>query len=199
MLKLAGEFVEGQLADHMAELDAHTYNKLEKLVPGYYMLSYGMGNTTGTFIMTADKLYVMPFAPARAITVDRIAIAVTLAGAGGTKARLGIYNSDADGKPAALVLDAGEVGVDGVGIKAITINQSLTKGLYWLACVSDGTPTVRHHYAMATPYGIHSGWTSMNSTVYVAHAYGVLPDPFGVATPNTSNTPYVALRLASLD
>ena len=199
MLKLAGEFVEGQLADHMAELDAHTYNRLEKLVPGYYMLAYGMGSTASTFVMVVDRLYAVPFVAARAMTVDRIAMAVTVEGAGGTKARLGIYASGSDGQPAALVLDAGEVAVDGAGVKAITINQSLTKGLYWLACVSDGTPTVRSHYAIPTPYGIHAGWTGVISTVYVAHTYGVLPDPFGVATADTANAVYIALRLASLD
>ena len=182
----------------MAELDAHTYNKYEKLVPGYYKAAWGQANTTKTFVMAADRLYAVPFVAARAMTVDRITMAVTV-GAAGKKARLGIYNSGADGKPLSLLLDAGELAVDGSGVKAITINQSLTKGLYWLACVSDGTPTVRGHYAFATPYGIHVDWSGLISGVFVAHTYGTLPDPFGTPIPTTAEVVYAALRLASLD
>ena len=198
MLKLAGEFVEGQLADHMAELDAHTYNQYGKLVVGQYMLPYGQAFTTSGFAVTADRLYAIPFVAARAMTVDRIAIKVTTLAAG-KKARLGIYNSGSDGEPSSLVLDAGEVDVSSVGVKAITISQSLTKGLYWLACVSDGTPSVQRYYAYATPYGIHSSWTGLASIVYVAHTYGALPDQFGTPSVSTSEAVYTALRLASLD
>ena len=198
MLKLAGEFVEGQLADHMAELDAHTYNQYGKLVVGQYMLPYCQAFTTAGFAVTADRLYAIPFVAARAMTVDRIAMSVTVLAAG-KEARLGIYNSGPDGKPSSLVLDAGEVSVAGTGTKAITINQALTKGLYWLAFVSDGTPSVIRYFLFATPYGIHSTWTGPAAIVYVAHAYGVLPDPFGTALVSTSQSVYMALRLASLD
>ncbi len=36
MLKLAGEFIEGQLADHQAALDAHTKNLGEVVRTGEY-------------------------------------------------------------------------------------------------------------------------------------------------------------------
>ena len=120
MLKLAGELLEGQLADHAADLDAHTKNVLEIVRTGEYYLSPSHGY--GTLTMVANRLYARPLVVVRDITIDRLAIEVTSAGAAGTKARLGIYNVGTNLYPGTLILDAGEVAVDATGIKAATIS-----------------------------------------------------------------------------
>jgi hypothetical protein len=200
MLKLAGEFIEGQLADHKEALDAHTKNIFELHRTGEYL---GWGHATANIAITANRLYAYPLFIARNLTIDRIAMEVATAGAGGTKVRLGIYNGDGTNLyPGSLLLDAGEVAVDSTGIKTITISQALTKGLYWVAMVSDGTPTVKANsnvtrsYWMGirgTSYSYHQqGW-------YVAHTYGALPDPFTAGGTIEVQTLMVLPRLLSLD
>ena len=91
MLKLAGELLEGQLADHMARLDAHTRYAYQVFRTGEYMLPSMIGfYSLSQVTMAANTLYAVPFLTARNMTVDRIAVnVVTLAD--GKKARMGIY------------------------------------------------------------------------------------------------------------
>ena len=184
---------------HEADLDAHTYNKLEKLVPGqYFQSTFSEQFSAADATLTADRLYCMPFVVARAMTFDRIAIKVNTLAAG-AGARLGIYNSGVDAKPSTRLLDAGVVSVATTGIKAASINQQLAGGLYWLACVSDGAPLVNRFYSEFSPYGLYSDMSGTATAIYVAHTYGALPNPFGTPTITTSPIPLVLLRLASLD
>jgi len=151
--------------------------------------------------MSANVLYAMPFLAARNLTVDRIALDVNTGGAGGTKARIGIYNDGADLYPGTLLLDAGEVAVDGIGVQAIVISQALTKGLYWLVAVTDGTPIVSAFYGSPTLLGVNSvdflspgcGWSK-------AFSYGALPTPFTAGgSILRDKTPCPQLRILSLD
>ena len=59
MLKLAGELLEGQLADHMARLDAHTQNTYENMIVGRYYLPGG--SRGGTTVVLADRIIAFPF------------------------------------------------------------------------------------------------------------------------------------------
>ncbi len=202
MLKLAGEFIEGQLADHMAELDAHMAASFQKVKTGEYMLPMGMHIATTSAAMVANRLNACcPILVARDMTLDRLAIKVITAGAAGTKARLGIYANGTNLYPGALVLDAGEVAVDTTGIKTIAINQALTKGLHWMAYVSDGTPTLILASRFPTPLGIESGGLIYPLHFWrVTYTYATLPDPFtagGVV--NSEVAPAVYGRVSSLD
>jgi hypothetical protein len=62
-------------------------------------------------------------------TLDRIALDVTIGGAGSLY-RLGIYDASFD-----LVLDAGTITSSGTGVLPITINQSISAGLHYLVAV----------------------------------------------------------------
>ncbi len=199
MLKLAGECIEGQMADHIAQLDAHTKDIFEATRTGEYFYHFPGIQTS---ILNADRMTALPLLVARDMTVDRIAIEVTTEAAG-KKVRLGIYKDGANISPGALLLDAGEVNTDSVGIKEIAINQKLTKGRYWLTILSDGTPTVR---ALSYAYGVVTGRGILSTDfsrkiggVYSDIAYGSLPDPFGDDTSYSSHTPMVLVRIASLD
>jgi hypothetical protein len=71
---------------------------------------------------------------------DRIACFCTTIGAGST-VRLGIFADNA-GVPGTVVVDAGTVDTSGAtGVKELTIAQTLTAGLYWLAAVPQGGTT----------------------------------------------------------
>lgn len=192
------------MAAHIADLDAHTYNWMQKLKTGQYFEPFP-AYVIGASALGADRITAHPFIVARALTIDRLAIEVTVAGAGGTKARLGIYADGVDTYPGALVLDAGLVAVDAIAIVAATIDQSLTKGLYWLVCVSDGTPTLRY---LRPAYSL-GGFAAANWDVANLHqgwlkngvGFGALADPFvaGAALQYASYMPLVAPRLFSLD
>ena len=136
------------------------------------------------------------------MSVDRIAVYINVLAAG-KSARLGLYRNGTNNNPGALVVDGGEVSVDTTGLKTVVIDEALTKGLYWMAIVSDGVPTP-YGYAqygstipsistMSNGRDYEIGW-------YVAHTYGALPDPFGTAIKHAYITiPGVSLRVASMD
>ena len=187
---------------HSLDLDAHTRNQLEVLRTGHYHIT-GRGSGTAQTI-GANTLWAIPFIVARDMTVDRIAIEVS-ALAEGASARLGIYNNGTNLYPGSLLLDAGTVSVATTGIKTITINQALPKGIYWMVVVSDGNPSLSSlyiYYGSTFILGLREdnfsysylGWS-------VAFTYAALPDPFtaGGSANVSNNAPIVAVRIASLD
>lgn len=198
MLKLAGELLDEQLADHEADLSAHIHSPFQVFVVGQYRANW-FGNLT-TRSVGVDSIRTTPLIVPRATTFDRIAVEVTTLAAGAS-ARLGIYNDDGAGYPGSLVLDAGTVSVATTGVKAITIDLKLAKGLYWCALVSDGAPTVRGVVALLTPIGVLSGGGGGWQTgYYKAQTYGALPDPFPGGAGIQSWSSWAALlRTVSLD
>lgn len=207
MLKLAGELIEGQLADHIARLDAHTYEAFSILRTGGYYTGYGSMAHVTNIALTANRLYCVPFVVPRDITIDRIAIHVYSAGAGGTKARLGIYNDGTNLHPGTLLADLGTVDVDGTGIKAITIDpaQALTKGLYWLALISDGTPSLKGTADTSVTFNIlglnPAGFHYCYPFWQRSSTYNSLSDPCPAMTVASTGAdlPAILARVASLD
>ena len=190
------------LTTHAAVLDAHTKNIWELMRTGEYYLSplITSRSSSSSVLTAANQLYAMPFPIARATTWDRIAFYVNAQA--GQKVRLGIYNNGTNLTPGTLLLDAGEVTLSGTGQQEITISQALVKGLYWVALVSDGTPTLNDYNAVSHNFlGLHSGWSANRGQWSVAHTYGALPNPFGTA--GDGGEAYrisgIALRLLTLD
>jgi hypothetical protein len=125
----------------------------------------------------------VPFYVPESTTFTRIALRVAT-GVGGSVYRLGIYSVDSDDRPSSLVLDAGTVSTPGAGSYAITISQTLSAGLYWLAGVhqtNQGTglairvSTATH--AAFIPSGTVSGGIDANppSCLTVSGVTGALP------------------------
>lgn len=183
---------------HEADKAAHTLNPLETLRTGVYVST--IIGTIGAGGYSADKIRVSPFIVIRALTIDRIAIEVTAASAGGTKARLGIYKNGVNLYPAELLIDGGEVAVDSNGVKAVAISQALTKGIYWLAITCDAAPIIRDitpaftflDIAAANLSTVSIGWT-------VAAVYAALADPYPAGGAVMSLPPLILPRIASLD
>jgi hypothetical protein len=125
----------------------------------------------------------VPFYVPESTTFTRIALRVAT-GVGGSVYRMGIYSSDSNNVPSSLVVDAGTVSTPGAGSYAITISQTLSAGLYWLAGVhqtNQGTGLVIRiattGFASYFPSGTVAGGVDSNPTscFTVASVTGALP------------------------
>ena len=96
------------------------------------------GSTVGT-----NRTFFLPFLISEDTTFDRIAVKTTSAFSGSGNMRLAIYNNGTNMLPSSLVLDAGIVNCTaGSTTYAITINQTLTKGWYWLGSNATSAATI---------------------------------------------------------
>jgi hypothetical protein len=150
-------------------------------------------------------MYLSPIFVDQSTTFDRIACRADTGFSGSSTVRLGIYNSDADNQPSTLVLDAGTVAFTGVASQEITISQTLSTGLYWLAFCQQGTAPTTATYTgnsgSATIFNYlipFSGSGSLNANNIIAYTSnphtGAFPSTtsFGVA----AATAFVWLRTA---
>ena len=93
---------------------------------------------------TVNTTYYTPFFVPVTTTFDRIAIRTAPSYSGTASTRLGIYNST-NGQPSTVVLDAGTVGSTSLNQTVqITISQTLTAGVYWLASNSQTAATTNN-------------------------------------------------------
>ncbi len=185
---------------HASDIDAHMPNIMQTLIVGEYIPLAFWGSIT-TRQVSANLLYAVPLFIPRDMTVDRIAMHVTTA-VGGSGVRMGIYRDAGTCQPGALVVDGGIAATVSTGIKTVTINQALTKGLYWMAMVESHTVTFYRHTMDWCVMGMN---TASFGNVYsshwlVAHTYGALPDPFTAGlSKDTASGLLIFPRLASLD
>jgi hypothetical protein len=167
-----------------------------KLITGVYCLPT---SSPGTGTQSQSTLRVQPFIIPNTVTVTGISIYVTGLAAG-TNARLGIYASDTNDVPSTLVVDAGTVATTTTGAKTITINQSLSPGLYWLGCVSQGgTPVyVAHGITSSYPFSpsIITTQSSTSANYTVASVTGALPSTPTWAAPTNGFTAIIWLTIA---
>lgn len=134
--------------------------------------------------MLAGWLEAKPIFFAQECTIDRIAIYISTAGAGGTVTRLGIYNNGDNFYPGTLLLDGGTVGTDATGTKYVTVDQSLAPGWYWVTAVSDGSPVVVGGMSAFSPLGftgaefvvgnIYMGWLKTAQSAMVAGGFDAM-------------------------
>ena len=166
------------MAAHTADLDAHTKNVWEVLRVGQYFSQWGL---TATQNLTADKLYATPIIIVRDVTIDRLAVEVTV-GDAGNFARIGIYNNGTNLYPGTLLRDYGVVDVGAADVLEVAVDQVLLRGIYWIAIVSDGTPQIRRAAAYEVPItilGIPVTDFSYKNQGWVADfVYAALHDPF---------------------
>ena len=107
---------------------------------GHQFVSYATATVTvGVRFLRATPFYGPNVG---GITVTSLNIEITGASAGGGLARLGIY-ADKDGRPGAIILDAGTVAIDSTGAKTLSISQFLRQGWYWLAHGNSVSATYR--------------------------------------------------------
>ena len=100
-----------------------------------------------TAVQSMDRLWYEPWFLETSATLDRLAVeVVTTPGSAGKVLRIGIYNANTSWVPTTLVVDAGTVAVDALGIQAATINVTLPAGRYicaWVLPTGGTAPTLR--------------------------------------------------------
>lgn len=104
----------------------------------YWYHPQGATGATQT-IVQANATYAPIIVPVPRI-IDQIGLEFTVAGTTNSVTRLGIYN-DLNGLPGSLILDAGTVPSScTAAVQTISISQALGPGVYWVACVGQGSP-----------------------------------------------------------
>jgi len=166
--------------------------------PGdYQLLNSHAGTPQSSFAIVQNELRALPFAISRTSTLVRLGITASTTGQTGALTRIGIYADDDMGHPGKLVIDAGTVTTNPTGSKEITVNVTLTPGVYWAAVVCQNCPTSRpglvgyidgswltNYLGTVIPAG-----TVQPVGVYQSGVSGALPTTFTVtgAIPYTSN------------
>ena len=104
--------------------------------------------------------------------------------------------------PDALLLDAGTVTTASVGVKPITINQALTRGLYWMVVVFSHAPGIRGHNtdSLLPVMGGASGFgaaMTQSGAVNQALAFGALPANYSSIPTYMTSPPFplIGIRL----
>jgi hypothetical protein len=121
-------------------------------ISGNYYLSPGssVGGTTG---IPANTTYYLPIFVPVTTTFDRIACMSFTSFSGTASVRLGIYNNS-NGAPGTVLLDAGTVSITAAStMSAITISQSLTPGIYFLAANTVTAATANNFYRYSNSAG----------------------------------------------
>jgi hypothetical protein len=112
-----------------------------------FLPQYNIGaKTTWTSWTSAatsnNRVEYVPLFVGTAFTIDRIGIEVTTANGGASAAaRLGIYNTDSNGNPTTVLLDAGTVSVTTTGEKLATVSQAIPAGFYLAVVVFQNLDT----------------------------------------------------------
>lgn len=153
----------------------------------YYGSGDLMEGSSNTQALTANTIYAVwwPYAVEQSVSFDRVSILVQTAGAAGKIARIMAYAPDGtNGKPGTLLKDYGTVLVDSTGTKSISSTFTPTNygGGFWLAVVSDGTPTL---WAKGNDPMRPMGANSEGGTAYRGWSYALgsttAPNPFSPA------------------
>ena len=109
-------------------------------------------------------LIATPLDVGRTVTATALAVNLTVAGAAGAVARLGIYSDSGDkAGPGALLIDAGTVTTDTPGHREVALSQPLAPGRYWLAVIFEGA-------APGTVYTIANPMTPLGTWLGTPHA-----------------------------
>lgn len=199
----AAETVDGvDVSAHAASLAAHmdSYGKLFRT--GQLIPNLPVSSRPGGTAIAANTLYAVPLYVLRDMSFSAFTVQVTNLAADAS-ARLGVYNDGTNLYPGTLVSDLGVVSVATTGLKTITPGSpiALTKGLYWLAVVSDGTPSLGGWNPAITPLG-GTDTTDINYGWNVAFTYAALPTPFtagGSVSNAAANRMGWLLTVSSLD
>ena len=163
---------------------------------GEYTIGYPKDGSAGLSV-AANVLMAAPFIVARPMTIDRLAVGVTTGGAG--LARLGIYNNGTNLYPGTLLLDAGTVDISAVATVAVTINQALGRGIYWLALVANIVASYQMWYPALALFGMGASLNDIQGRWKPAFTYAALPDPFTASGSSDGNGGVVFARVLSLD
>ena len=118
----------------------------------YALTTSGAGGAaTGVLAGAAGRIDLFPFIPRDDITIDRLSVNVTtlIAAALG---KIVLYAADGTGRPAAMILETGDLDFSTVGLKEATVAQILRRGItYWIGIRHSSTAILSAWASTATP------------------------------------------------
>lgn len=102
------------------------------------------GTALSTIAQAANRMEYYPYTPSRTITADQLSIEVTTLLAA-TNCRVGLYSSNANGTPNALIVGTADLSCAAVGVvSAVIASTVLTAGtLYYIGVLASSTQTLR--------------------------------------------------------
>jgi len=167
---------------------------------------YRAGNSTGSstvYVPTTNHMFSQIMCFPEEITIDRLAIYVSTAGAAGSVARMGLYADDGALYPGQLIYGSGEISTTATGLKTAAPPSPIViaKATPFWTCFLCGvaSPKLKSSDITCRPAlgtdNIGGGW--LFNGFYADQAYGALPathpaSPF--LLPGTQD--YVHIRLA---
>lgn len=111
---------------------------------GAYQFLPNATNVSTSATLGVGTLRVVPFYVARSTTFDRIGAEVSSAGEAGSKFRICVYSTGTDGRPDALVNDAGQIDGTSATVQTITSTTTLSApGWYWAGGVVQSVVTTQ--------------------------------------------------------
>ncbi len=143
----------------------------------YYTHQYTEGNST--IGINANSIYYHPIYIPIATTFTKIGLEVTTT-TGAGNARLGLYQS-AFGVPSKLILDCGTVSLAANAVVEVSTTLTVSpavyrSGLYFIACVTNATPTVRAQALRGQNLlGCNSSGASSTTMYTESFTYAALP------------------------
>lgn len=155
----------------------------------YVQTTMGSGTATTTAAGVAGRMDIFPFLPRGEVVLTGIAANCTTAVA----AALGkfvIYEADANGRPAELLLETATVDLSATGVKVATAALTLREGRsYWLGLRSSSTAATSTWAANATP--------DINGGAPVTTARKVLRRGLVFATPAPGTWGFVSSEISN--
>ncbi len=141
----AGQQVDYLINPYLGSLNGITFGQM--LFPWqafnsgvWYSSNLGSENSSSNTGGNGFAMWV-PFFVGQTTTFNGLGAFVVTAGTAGCLLRFGIYNTTASGLPGTVKLDAGTAACTTSAVAAtVTISQTLTPGLYWLAVAQQGAP-----------------------------------------------------------
>ena len=172
-----------------------------KLAAGQYVHQgvNAIAPTTGA--MAANRLELVPFIPARDLTIDRLGFEVTTIHAANS-ARVGVW-ADSSGVPGSLLVGGGTShSVGSLGFITEMVSLSMTAGtLYWLGLHSEGAtaqfracPTAGAPIFGTAAGGASAGYTTWRGTP--TYASGLPNPPVSMTRTAGAIAPLIYLRVA---
>jgi len=115
---------------------------------------------------TANRVYYVLVLVPEKITYNTVECYIRGTGSSaGTLARMGLY-ANQNGAPSTLIADYGTVAIDSIGIKQISINQTLEAGWYWYAFACNANAAVVSRQTDNLPISFIAGASNIGQQVY---------------------------------
>lgn len=167
----AGDIIQGDhiksIYDELGETPGSTValaDSVAPYAPGYWFSPCNGATTTS--VLSSNNMTMIPWIVSKtSVSIDRVAIYITSVGSSGSVVRLGLYGSS-NGIPSGdPIADWGTVDGTVLNERELTISQTVSRGLYWLAAVSQGAPST--HPTCRIPTAVHLGGSFGDSAASV--------------------------------